>query len=233
MVNILQKFPLFASMDAACLQSLEQSGQHCHFTAGQALYHEGQKASGVHIVLSGFVKVIRITSQGKELVLFLARPGSILGEGAVFQGAQTLYSQATEVATAMATKAVQTLFIPQESMFVLLQEHTSLPLCMLKTLATRQRMFMHKLAAQAERGAVRRVAAYLCHRLVIEGTEQQDEKSLVLGISREDLANLLGLARETVSRQLSVLIEKGAINIQGRTLHICDYALLKKLSQEG
>ncbi len=230
----LHKFSLFAGLEASCLEGIISRGKKQSFVCGEALFHEGQQASGIHILVHGFVKVVRTTTQGRELVLFLARPGNLVGEGAVFQMAvegaySSPYVIPTEVATALATEAVQTLFLSHEAVFQCLEEHPPLALRMLKALATRQRMFMHKLAAQAERGAVRRVAAYICHRCSIEGGQERIE----LGVSREDLANLLGLARETVSRQLSLLLDKGVIDVQGRVIVVKDIHVLKKMAQEG
>ncbi len=234
MLDVLEKCPLFSHADRASLQALLEQGSIRRFAAGEKLLEEGQPAKGIHIVLSGFVKVIRTTSQGRELILFLARSGNIVGEGATFQsGPPAWKSTASEVATAVATERVQTLFIAQTELFMCLQEHADLALCMLKAVGTRQRMFIHKLAAQAERGATRRVAAYLCHRLFIEKSAERSENILDLGLSREDLANLLGIARETLSRQLSFLMEKGIISMEGRRVYVQEYALLKKMSHEG
>ncbi len=240
MQNLLQNISLFKGLDASCLDFIEYVGEKHSYASGEVLFHEGQKATGIHVLLCGVVKVVRVTTQGRELVLFLARTGNMVGEGAVFQSVHARHTTqnfatevatavATEAATAVATEAVQTLFISQQALFLSMEKHPLLALCMLKALATRQRMFMHKLAAQAERGAVRRVAAYICHRAFIEG----GKNIIDLGVSREDLANLLGLARETVSRQLSYLLEMGVITVQGRMVYITDLNILQKMANDG
>ncbi len=240
MQGLLHNLSLFKGLDASCLDFMESMGQKHSFASGEALFYEGQKAVGIHVLLSGVVKVVRVTTQGRELVLFLARVGNMVGEGAVFQsfhaehatqniGQDTGQKAVTEVATAVATEAVQTLFLSREALFACMEQYPALALCMLKALATRQRMFTHKLAAQAERGAVRRVAAYICHRAFIEG----GKNVIDLGVSREDLANLLGLARETVSRQLSYLLEVGVITVQGRVVFINDLNVLQKMAKDG
>ncbi len=186
----------------ACLQSKV-------FKASATLFEEGQEATGIYIVLEGHVKVTRTTLDGRELILFLVRPGHIVGEGAVFQ-------KNTHPATAIAVKSAHTLFLSAKDCHSLVQEVPLLASRILAIFAARQRMLLHKLAAQGERNAGTRVAGYILHRISLEKNSQR----IHLAISRNDLANLLGLARETVSRQLSLLVDCGAISLEGNTVRI-------------
>ncbi len=171
---------------------------------------------GIYIVLEGHVKVIRTTLDGKERILFLVRPGHIVGEGAVFQ-------KNTHPATAIAVKKAHTLFLSAHHCHTLVQEIPLLASRLLAIFAARQRMLLHKITAQGERSAVARVAGYILHRASLEKDScNKNSQSVQLAISRYDLANLLGLARETVSRQLSLLVEYGALSLEGNTVHILD-----------
>ncbi len=219
-ITQVQHIPLLKSLSpqdceriCACLQQREFKGDTC-------LFEEGHEAFGLYIVLEGHVKVIRTTVDGKEVMLFLVRPGHVVGEGAVFQ-------KNTHPATAVAVKKVRTLFLSASHCHLLVQEIPTLASRLLAIFAARQRMLMHKIAAQGERNATTRVAGYILHRITLE----KEQHSIQLAISRNDLANLLGLARETVSRQLSLLVDCGAIILEGNSVRLVDRQKLQANAQ--
>ncbi len=207
----LQHIALLQDLSAQEYERISTCLQKREFKAMNCLFEEGQEAFGIYIVIEGHVKVIRTTLDGKEIMLFLVRPGHIVGEGAVFQ-------KNTYPATAIALKKVHTLFISAQNCHKLIQEIPTLASRLLSIFAARQRMLLHKIAAQSERNAATRVAGYILHRISLEKNSQK----IHLAISRNDLANLLGLARETVSRQLSLFVDCGALALEGNTVHILD-----------
>ena len=123
---------------------------------------------------------------------------------------------------------VETLFLPADALFTLVTENPEMALRMLAALSLRLRMFAHKLAAQGQGGAACRLATYLLHRRQIGGGD-----CIRLGVSREVLANLLGLARETLSRQLSRFSEAGLVELRGKDIVILDVPALQATAAEG
>ncbi len=216
----VQHIPLFKDLSPQECERVYSCLHQREFKANNYLFEEGQEALGIYIVLEGHVKVIRTAVDGKEVILFLVRPEHIVGEGAVFQ-------KNTHPATAVAVKKVRTLFLSAPHCHLLVQEIPALASRLLAIFAARQRMFMHKIAAQGERNALTRVAGYILHRISIE----EEHNSIQLAISRNDLANLLGLARETVSRQLSLLVECGAITVEGNSVCLVDKQKLQANAQ--
>lgn len=235
--------PLFKGLSTEIIDALIQQGELRHFVTGASLFLEGQKAQGVYFVLDGIVKVIRVTSKGQERILYLARVGNMVGETACLQGmesgeemsqgvGQKRQAMGTHPASAVATGSVETFFISCHHLQDCLGRYPALALRMLKALASRQRMFIHKVAAHAERSAIRRVAAYILHRSFMEN----QTSTITLGVAREDLANLLGHARETISRQFSTLVDLKAIEYigqSGRALRILDRDMLQRIVDEG
>ena len=191
------------------------------FARGAALFREGERADGMHIVLRGVVKVVRFAPDGREMVLHLVRKGNTIGEAAMFQ-------KGTFPASAVAVDDVETLFLPADALFTLVTENPEMALRMLAALSLRLRMFAHKLAAQGQGGAACRLATYLLHRRQIGGGD-----CIRLGVSREVLANLLGLARETLSRQLSRFSEAGLVELRGKDIVILDVPALQATAAEG
>ncbi len=207
---------IFENLQSCHVDTIVHCAQEKQFSPHETLFSEAEKADGMHILLEGSVKLVRMTSEGRELVLFIARDGQSVGEGAVFQNG-------THALTALAMEKTTSLFLPQKLCFELVQASSIFALRMLSAFSLRQRMLIQKLSAQGERNAARRVAGYILHRYFMEGTDTQ----VPFYLSREDMANLLGLARETLSRQLSQLMECGAISIEGRIIHIKNEQILR------
>ena len=160
-------------------------------------------------------------TDGREMVLHLVRGGNTIGEAAMFL-------KGTFTASAVAVDDVETLFLPAEALFALVTENPEMALRMLAALSLRLRMFAHKLAAQGQGGAACRLATYLLHRRQIGGGD-----CIRLGVSREVLANLLGLARETLSRQLSRFSEAGLVELRVKDIIILDVPALQATAAEG
>ncbi len=222
LVSEMQELALFSGIDKSELENIASNIQKLYFSEGSVIFNEGEEAKGMYIITKGDVKARRITSDGREVVLFISRAGYLIGEGAVFQ-------DNTHPSTAVATTNVSLLFLSKKLCYELANKYPSFSLRLLKLFSVRQRMLIHKLAAQGERNALTRISAYILHRYFLEGAT----KVFTLHLSREDLANLLGFARETVSRQLSLLVEYNAIQLDGRTIHILDEELLKSISEGG
>ncbi len=220
--DVLRRLPLFAPLSDAERERLTMACRVRSFARGETLLHEGTAADGMYVVLSGVVKVVRFGSDGKETILHLVRNGNTLGEAAVFQ-------QGTFPASALAVDQVSALHVPADILICLVRENPDLALRMLAALSLRLRMFSHKLAAQGQVDAARRLALYLLHRSQLDG----GNPVIRLDVSREVLGNLLGLARETLSRQLSRFAELGVVGLNGREIMIRDREGLRRLAEEG
>ncbi len=214
--SYIQDIDLLKDVQICHQNAIVSTAQEMTFSSNETLFTEGEEALGIYILLQGCVKLVRLTSDGRELVLFIVRSGQMVGEGAVFQ-------KGTHPITAMAMEKTKILFLPRKLCFELAANAPSFAMRLLSAFALRQRMLTQKLAAQGERNATRRVAGYILHRYFMEGADNQ----VPFKLSREDMANLLGLARETLSRQLSLLIECGAISIEGRTIFIANEQVLR------
>ena len=186
-VAALGTLPLFEPLSEGERERLAAGCRIRTFTRGAFLFREGERAEGMLIVLSGVVKVVRFTPDGRETVLHLVRPGNTLGEGAMFQ-------RGTFPASAVAVDDVRALFLEAEALFGMVAENPGL-------------------------------ATYLLHRRQIGGGDV-----VRLGVSREVLANLLGLARETLSRQLSRFAENGLVALEGRDIVLLDVPGLREVA---
>ena len=118
------------------------------------------------------------------------------------------------------------LWLDKRALLAVLRGNAALGLGLIAALSLRQRLFINKLAgSQGRISASRRVAAWLLHRSKMEKTDALD-----LGVSREILARLVGISRESLSRELSQLAANGLISVERRRVLLLDRAGLQKLA---
>lgn len=217
---LLATLPLFAPLSVEQRLNLANACQWQQWPKGHRLFHEGDTALGMHIVLQGLVKILHITPDGRERILHLIKPGNTCGEAAVFQ-------RGTYPANAETLGPSTTMYVPSALLLDMIVANPDLALNMLAALSMRLRMFTRKLEAHSKGDATKRLAAYLLHRLKLA---PQPTTSLRLEGSREVLANMLGIARETLSRTFSRLQQEGILKISGRNIQILDMRALQHAS---
>ena len=115
-LEVLGGLPLFEPLSPDERERLAAGCRMRAFARGAALFREGERADGMHIVLRGVVKVVRFAPDGREMVLHLVRKGNTIGEAAMFQ-------KGTFPASAVAVDDVETLFLPADALFTLVTEN--------------------------------------------------------------------------------------------------------------
>lgn len=210
---------LFAVLSDDERQTLAKRARLRAFTRGDVLFREGQESVDPAFLLSGLVKLSRSAARGRECALHLVRPGRMLDAGVLFY-------EGGLPATAVALKEGRLLWLEKSALLAALRGNAALSLGMIAALSLRQRLFINKLAgSQGRISASRRVAAWLLHRAKMEKSETLD-----LAVSREVLARLIGISRESLSRELSLLAGNGLISVKRRRVILLDGAGLQKLA---
>lgn len=198
------------------------TGRLAEMRAGDVLFREGDEIRHVPFVLSGEVKLVKMGPQGREYVLHLTRGGAFPDPGALFY-------EAPLPATAVALGPGRLLWLERATMDKLLDGNPRLARWLLQVLAARQRLFVNKVAgSQGVISVSRRVAGWLLHRSRME----EGRRQLELPGTRELMARLLGLSRESLSRELNELAREGAIRLERRRVELLDMAVLERRAQD-
>lgn len=191
------------------------------YAANGTIFREGDTPSSLALLLSGEAKLSKAGPHGRECVLCLIRPGRLIDPAAP-------YYEGGFPASASAVKSCRVLHLPCREVRILAETHPALSLLLVRALSFRQRLFINKTAeSQGIISVPRRVASWLLHR-------RKMEKSLSIELvgTRELLARLLGVSRESLSRELNGLARSGVIELDRRTITILDEAALRKAAQE-
>lgn len=211
-----------------CMLSEEELGdlsisKHCNFYhKGQTLFNEGNIPMGLYCINNGKVKLSQAGFEGKEQILRLAKDSDILGYRAMISG--EAYS-----ATATVIEDSKICLIPKSVFYDLLQKNSKITSGIMKLLADELREAENKITNIAQKPVLERLAETLLMLQEYYGMEE-DDHSLNITITREEIANIVGTATETVIRLMSDLRKEGMIKLDGKKIKIIKSDALLKLA---
>ena len=184
------------------------------------IYSEGSYPKGIYFVTKGKVKTYQTNELGKELITELHKEGDFFGYNSLLQD-----EKYTNSATALEDSEVY--MIPKEDFFALLYKNAEVSRKFIEMLSNNLRENEKQLVKLAYNSVRKRVAEALVK--LSDKYKKEDEQSFSMNVSREDLANLVGTATETVIRTLSDFKEDKYIEISGSKITILAYDKLAKL----
>lgn len=184
----------------------------------QTIFMDGTPPAGLFCINSGKVKIYKIDAAGKEQIVRLAKEGDVLGYRSLISG---------ELYSAFATTLEDSLicFIPKDVFFNLLEANSKLSFKVMKLLSQDLQSAENSIASMAQKTVRERVAESILILKEFYGVEE-DGATLQVKIKREDLANIVGTATETLIRFLSEFKKDEMIEIAGKKIKILDQPAL-------
>jgi len=221
-VKHIGSIPFFEELPEEQIEDLSMIVADQVFHRGQSIFSEGDDGTGFYVVISGRIKIFKLSSEGKEQTLHIFGPGDPFGEVAVFSGQHF-------PANAEAMEESRLFFFPRDSFAKLIGKNPSLALNMLAILSKRLRRFANLIDDLSLKEVPGRLAAYLIY---LSG-QKGDSEELELNITKSQLASLLGTIPETLSRILGKMSKQGLIETDGRRIRILDREALEDLAESG
>lgn len=221
-IDIIKKIPAFGGLSNEQLLNIRDLAVQREFQKNELIFSEGDEASGFYMVVSGRVKIFKLSPEGKEKILHIFGPGEPFGEVAVFAGRSF-------PANAEAISACRLLFFPKKDFAALIQRQPSIAMTILAVLSERLRHF----TVQIENLSLKEVPGRLASYLLVLAREQKRSKAVTLPISKGQLASLLGTIPETLSRIFAKMQHQELIEVKGRQIRITDLEGLEELSEQG
>jgi len=212
--------PLFQGLSRGEYEDLAMIVVDQVIRRGQTIFEEGDEGEGFYVVVSGRVKVFKLSPDGKEQILHIFGAGEPFGEAAVFAGEKF-------PANAEALEESRVFFFPRPAFVELIGQNPSLALNMLAVLSRRLRKLSSLVEDLSLKEVPGRLAAYLLY--LSEGNKKAVE--VQLDVSKNQLASLLGTIPETLSRILAKLSREGFIKANGpRQIRLLDRKGLGELA---
>jgi CRP-like cAMP-binding protein/CheY-like chemotaxis protein len=209
---------LISSKDGlAELKKIIQERRTRQFKKGQVIYYEGDKGSGLNLLISGKAKSVKLATDGRELMTGIYAPDDYMGINSML-----LNEAHSDTATAMEDSLV--CLIPKEQLEELMTRYPDVAREFIKLLAKDVKDKEEHLLQMAY-NSVRKKMADAMIRL----QRQENEGDGSFKITREDLAAMTGMATETVSRTLSDFKDEGLIEKKGSVIRVINPEGLAKM----
>jgi CRP/FNR family transcriptional regulator len=224
LIEQLKKPLLFSGLNDADLTELATITVRRSFRKGESLFCEGEAATGFYLLLSGSIKLCRISPDGREKVLHFVKPRETFAEAAFF-------GNGTYPAEARAMEAGEVLYLPREGFMALMARNPGFALNLVVSLSLMLRQFVRQIEELSFNDVTSRLASFLLRRIDEKSTSYGGIIYLELGIKKGELASRLGTASETISRTFKKLKDEGIIEVQGNRVVIQRLEKLQKLCE--
>ena len=211
-----RKNSLFSANFDENLSHLEEHKSCSYFKKNQPLFIEGSFPRGVYCLNQGKVKVFTRGDEGKEQIIHIAKEGEIIGFRAMFSGEMYKVS-------ATSLEDANICFISKDDFLDMIDTNPTLRNGIMRELSKElgdRAVFITNMAQKSVR---ERLAAAL---IILDDVYSGEQ----INLTREDLANFVGTATETLIRLLKDLKEEGVIDIHTRKLEIIDKDKLMKIA---
>lgn len=193
-----------------------------YYKRGNIIYHERNRISGIYCVNKGIVKVFKTGIDGREKIIRFAQQGDIIGY-------RSILSQELACTTAKVIEDAVLCFIPGNLFIDLVKGNNEFSMEVLKV-SLKELGDANKFIIDIAQKTVRERLAEIL--VLLKDTFDLDEQSyLKVSLTREELANLVGTATESVIRLLSEFKQDNYIELNGRKIRILKIESLKKLAR--
>ena len=210
---------ILAELPASDLALLMKRKTEHEYKKGDIVFREGAFPVGIYFLVRGKAKKYKLDRDGKEQIIYVANTGELLGYHAILSG-----DSYPDSAAALEDSLIA--FIPREDFLAAMEQSGILSRRLLKTLSHEFSVLVNSLALSARRPVRERLALQLILVREKYKTGVTSGLPVEIDLSRDDLASLVGTARENLVRVLTEFKEEGILETRGRKIVIRD---IKKL----
>jgi CRP-like cAMP-binding protein len=222
----LKHISLFQHCTPAQLEEIIAVTTCSLFKKGQTIFNDGNFPQGTYYVNKGVMKLVRTNNEGKEQILRFAKTGDFIGYRA-------LIAEEPFVATAICIEETIVCFIPRNIFIKILDENHGMTKEVMKTLSHDLGVVEARVQSLAQKSVRERLAETLLFlQQTFSGSATSDHEDGVIHITlpREDIANIVGTATETIIRLLSEFKHDKYIELDGKKIKIINKQKLEKIS---
>lgn len=214
--NLLKSVSLFYDLSDKELGYISSRMITKNFETGSLIFMENSEGEKCFFVSEGSVKVTRLSKDGKEVILAMLNKGEFFGEMALLDGE-------SRSANVIALEKTEVLTLNRKDFLSVLEEYPEIAIQLLKEMAHRLRKSDRQIASLSLSDAEKRIALCILRFADEQGVIKNGEVNIPKIPIQQDIANMSGTSRETVSRALNLLEKEKFIRREGRELVIKNY----------
>ena len=216
----LSQVDLFNGLSLQQLDEVARIVSVKEYRKSEPVFSDGDEGIGFYLVISGRVKVYKVSPDGKEQIMHICGPGQPFAEVPVFEGSRY-------PANGEAMVHSRLFFFPKKDFVKLIHDNPSLAMNMMASLSQRLKQFSHLIEALSLKEVPGRLASYLLYLSDKNGSIDQFE----LDIAKSQLASFLGTIPETLSRIFTKMTNKELVRINGPHITLVDRTGLEDLAE--
>jgi CRP-like cAMP-binding protein len=219
------KMSVFSVLSPEEKDLLRKNNSSHQYKKGEIIFKEGDKPTGLLWIAEGKVKIFKEGVGGREQIVRMAKPVGFIGYRALF-------AEEHHSATAVAIEDSDICTIERETIYKLLRSNADLCLSIIKAFATELGFSNNRTVTLTQKHIRGRLAESLIFLKDTYGFEE-DNSTIKIYLSREDIANLSNMTTSNAIRTLSTFAGEGVIGIDGRKIRIQDLQKLERISELG
>ena len=214
-IDTLRRVPLFTHLGNDELARAGAAARERSYPRNSVILFEDDPGDALYVVVTGQVKVVLIGEDGREVILAVLGPGDFFGE-------MSLIDDEPRSAHVIAMEDSNLLVLRREDFQAALQEYPRIALGLLTALSRRLRRADDKIGSLVLLDVLGRVS-----RLLLEFADDEDGTQITRKVTHHTIAQMVGSSRETVSRTMRELTDRGLIAVSRRTIQIKDRQALE------
>jgi CRP-like cAMP-binding protein len=209
-IEVLRKVPLFQNLSEPDLHAFSELCRERSYPKGSVIVFEDDPGDALYLVAAGQVKVVLIAEDGREVIL------SVLGEGSFF-GEMAVIDDEPRSAHVIAMEDSNLLVLRREDFQAQLRRSPDVAISLLREISQRLRRADEKIGSLVLLDVNGRVAHLLLRMADDEGGDRITRK-----LTHHTIAQMIGSSRETVSRTMRNLVERGVIQVTRKDITLKD-----------
>jgi len=216
---------VFSVLSVEQKETLKKIHSSQNFNKGEIIFKEGDKPTGLLWLSEGKVKIFKEGVGGREQIVRMAKP---IG----FIGYRALFAEEHHHCTAVTIEDSTICTIDHDTIYRLLKSNSELSMSIIKAFATELGFSNNRTVTLTQKHIRGRLAESLIFLKDTYGFED-DESTIKIYLSREDIANLSNMTTSNAIRTLSTFAGEGVIGIDGRKIKVLNLQRLERISELG
>ena len=215
-IELLKTVSLFWDLDKTELGYISDKMVSKKFENGNLIFLEESEGKNLFFVVEGSVKVTRLSKDGREVILAMLNAGDFFGEMSLLDGE-------ARSANVIALEKTEVLSLKRDDFLVVLHDYPKIAIQLLKEMTSRLRKSDRQIVSLSLSDAEKRIALCIVRFADEQGVIKNGQVTIPKIPIQQDIANMAGTSRETVSRAMSLLTEEKYIERNGKELKILYY----------
>jgi len=218
---ITSHMPMFQHISPEILEHIADSSELKTLGKDEALFFQGDVCTGFYQVVSGSIKLMFTSLDGREHIAKISVPGDHFGEAVMF------INQPYPL-NAFAIEDSELLYLPKQVIDLCMEKHPDFSRIIIANLSEQLHQFANQISALTLQNATQRVIGYLLHSMALQPGRKS--VSFTLPASKQVIASHLNMSPETLSRTFRQLSDANFIHIEGKKVHIPNFDVFTQLS---